>query len=125
MTQLKWAKRIRRTKKNIEKFNPDLVISVDSPDFNFRVVKGLKGKCHCVDYVAPQAWAWRPGRRKKLGELYDQLLVIWPFEVEFFEGFGADVTFVGLPVLDHLESDLLKQKEIEAVRFVPRLAGLG
>jgi lipid-A-disaccharide synthase len=105
----RWLKRIKSTRQRILNDLPDFVISVDSPDFNLRVVKGLKGKTKTIEYVAPQAWAWREKRKKLVGQLYDHLMVIWPFEVEFFSGFGADVTWVGVPALDHLEHDLETQ----------------
>jgi lipid-A-disaccharide synthase len=108
-----WRGLIQRSRQRLEELRPELIISVDSPDFNFRVVKGFKGRSHLVDYIAPQAWAWREKRRQIVGELYDQLLVIWPFEEDFFAPSKARVSFVGLPVIDHIEDDLNAQKAPE------------
>lgn len=106
----RWSRRIKSTRQRILDDPPDVVIGVDSPDFCLRVLDGLRGKTHVVQYVAPQAWAWRPGRREVIGRVCDQLLCIWPFEEDFFSGTGADVTWVGVPVLDHLQDDLAEQK---------------
>jgi len=122
----RWAKRIKDTRQRLLDNPPDAVISVDSPDFNLRVVKGLRGLMKTIEYVAPQAWAWREKRKEIVGQLYDHLMVIWPFEKDFFAGFGAEVTWVGVPSLDHLQEDLSKQTVAElplGARVVAMLPG--
>jgi lipid-A-disaccharide synthase len=106
----KWLKRIKTTRQKILANLPDMVITIDAPDFNMRVVKGLKGLTKTVQYVAPQAWVWREKRKFQVGELFDHVMCIWPFEVDFFKGHGADITWVGVPSLDHLHRDLEKER---------------
>ncbi|OFW83612.1 MAG: lipid-A-disaccharide synthase [Alphaproteobacteria bacterium GWF2_58_20] len=78
--------------------NPDVVVTIDAPDFSFRVVKKARYmgcKTPMVHYVAPSVWAWRPGRAKKLATLYDHVLCLLPFEPPYFEREGMQATFIG------------------------------
>ncbi len=78
---------------------PQLAILIDAPDFHLRLAKKLRRlKIPIAYYVAPQAWAWRKGRVKTLRRLIDRLLVIFPFEEEFFFERGVKTTFVGHPL---------------------------
>lgn len=80
---------------------PQLAILTDAPDFHLRLAKKLRRlKIPIVYYVAPQAWAWRKGRVRKLRRLIDRLLVIFPFEEEFFSARRVRATFVGHPLAD-------------------------
>lgn len=80
---------------------PDVLVTIDSPGFNFRLAARLRRRNHpIVHYVAPQLWAWRPGRARKLPGLVDRLLALLPFEPEFFAGSGVDCRFVGHPVVE-------------------------
>ena len=100
-------KRIRQTVAEIIALRPDVVITIDSPDFCFRVVRALKAQVKdipCVHYVAPSVWAWRPGRAKKIAALYDHLLALLPFEPPYFEVHGLKTTVVGHPVVEPSES---------------------
>ena len=84
---------------------PDLVILIDSPDFTHRIARRLKRlapKLTVVKYVAPQVWASRPWRAKKLAEFVDHLLALLPFEPEFFERYGLPTYFVGHPVIERM-----------------------
>ncbi|QQG35345.1 MAG: lipid-A-disaccharide synthase [Micavibrio aeruginosavorus] len=95
--------RIRQTVDDVIKKNPGLVITIDSPDFSFRVAKGLreagyKGKM--VHYVAPTVWAWRAERAKKVAALYDGILCLLPFEPGYFTREGMRAEFVGHSVLE-------------------------
>ena len=82
---------------------PSLAILTDSPDFHLRLAKKLKKLGIPVVYlVAPQAWAWRPGRARHLGASVSRLLALLPFEVEFFARHGIDCRFVGHPLADSL-----------------------
>lgn len=98
-----WWK-IRQTISDIKKIDPDLVITVDSPGFSFRVAKKLKDKISAklVHYVAPTVWAYKPGRAKKIAKIYDHLLTILPFETEYFLKEGLETSFVGFPALEDL-----------------------
>jgi lipid-A-disaccharide synthase len=88
---------------------PDLAILTDSPDFHFRVARKLRGMGVPVVYlVAPQAWAWRPGRTKIMRRLIDRLLCIFPFEEEFFRGRGVPAVYIGHPLAGRVRPALTK-----------------
>ena len=94
-------RRIDETAHAAKELRPDIFITVDAPDFSFRVTAKLKGapfpKLH---YVAPSVWAWRPGRAKKIAALYDHLLTLLPFEPPYFEAEGLSASFVGHSVIE-------------------------
>jgi lipid-A-disaccharide synthase len=95
--------RIGQTASEILKAKPDVVITIDSPDFCFRVIKKVKagkGKMPCIHYVAPSVWAWRPGRAKKVSRFLDHILTLLPFEPPYFEKHGLAATFVGHPIVE-------------------------
>lgn len=97
--------RINETAAAIARLRPACVVTIDSPDFNFRVAKRLKGikknkSIPIVHYVAPTVWAWRPGRAKKVSRILDHLLTLLPFEPPYFEKEGLATTFVGHPVVE-------------------------
>ena len=90
-------------KKDILEYQPDVVILVDYPGFNFRIAdfaheKGFK----VVYYISPQLWAWKRRRVKKVKRSVDKMQVILPFEEAFYKQYGVDVTYVGNPLLDEL-----------------------
>ena len=82
----KIKKRINQTVKEILKFNPDILFSVDSPDFTLRVaekVKKINPQIKTIHYVAPQVWIWRKGRVKKIKKFIDHILLLFDFEKNF------------------------------------------
>ena len=88
------------TKDIIDK-KPDVVITIDAPDFCFRVTKRLKGKgIPLVHYVAPTVWAWRQGRAAKISKFLDHLLCLFPFEPPYFESEGLSATFIGHSIIE-------------------------
>ncbi|MCS7078791.1 MAG: lipid-A-disaccharide synthase [Chloracidobacterium sp.] len=88
---------------DVERERPDLAILVDFPDFNLRLAKQLaRHGVPVVWYISPQVWAWRSGRVKTLKRLVTQMLVLFPFEVDFYAQRGMAVTFVGHPLLDRV-----------------------
>lgn len=94
---------ITQCKKDIVEYQPDALILVDYPGFNLRIAdfaheKGLK----VYYYISPQVWAWKRRRVKKIRKSVDKMLVILPFEEEFYRKYGIDVTYVGNPLLDEL-----------------------
>ena len=94
-------------KNSVKKEPPDLAILVDFPDFNLRLAKELKRLGTPVVYfVAPQAWAWRPGRLKTLRRNVDRLLCIFPFEEEFFKAGEVAAEFVGHPLVTRVAPSL-------------------
>lgn len=94
-------RRIRETADDIKTKKPDVVVTIDAPDFCFRVAKKLTGSdVRIVHYVAPSVWAWRPGRAKKVAKLVDHVMCLLPFEPPYFERAGVDATFVGHSILE-------------------------
>jgi lipid-A-disaccharide synthase len=82
---------------------PDLMIGVDSPSMNFHFAKLAKSiGVPFLQYVAPQVWAWREGRVKKIARTIDRVACILPFEEAYFRGKGVNATFVGHPLFDEL-----------------------
>ena len=99
----KIKKNINYTVKRIVEFNPDILFSVDSPDFTLRVseiIKKKNPKIKTVHFVAPQVWIWRQGRVKKMKKFIDHILVLFKFEKKYFENEGINCEFVGHPLLE-------------------------
>ena len=95
--------KINQTVDEINKFNPDILFSVDSPDFTLRVaekVKKLNNKIKTIHYVAPQVWVWREGRVKKFKKFLDHVLLLFDFEKKYFDKENIPNTFVGHPLLE-------------------------
>ena len=96
-------KLINKTKKNIIKTKPDVLITIDSPDFNFKILKKIYKKLPTtkkIHYVAPTVWAWRKNRAKYLSKYVDKLLTILPFEKKYFTKFNLNTKFVGHPIYE-------------------------
>ena len=103
-----------------------MVILVDYPGFNLNLAKSLK-KLHnppkIIHYIAPQVWAWRAGRLKKIKRVIDHQAVIFPFEEKLFRDAGIKARFVGNPLLDELESYRDREGEKSKERLVAILPG--
>lgn len=92
---------LKRCRGMLETGSIDLFVPIDYPGFNVRLATfAKKAGVPVAYYIAPQLWAWGDSRAKKLVGAVDKLLVVFPFEREFFSGFGLDVEFVGHPLLD-------------------------
>lgn len=93
-------RRISETAQAVLDTKPDVLITIDSPDFSLRVAKIVKAnsKIRTVHYVAPSVWAWRPGRADKMAKVIDHVLALLPFEPPYMEQAGMDCDFVGHPV---------------------------
>ncbi len=90
-------------KKDIEEYKPDALILVDYPGFNLRIAEFAHEKGFKVFYyISPQVWAWKRRRVRKIKQSVDKMLVIFPFEEEFYRRYGIEVTYVGNPLLDEL-----------------------
>jgi len=101
----KLINRINFTVKKILEFQPDYIITIDSPDFCFRVMKKLQNKpifssAKKIHLIAPSVWAYRESRAKKIAKLYDLLLAILPFEPPYFEKYGLKTKFIGHPIIN-------------------------
>ena len=95
--------RINKTVDEIIKFNPNILFSVDSPDFTLRVaerVKKINNNIKTVHYVAPQVWIWRQGRVKKIKKFIDHILLLFNFEKKYFDKENITNSFVGHPLLE-------------------------
>ena len=100
----KIKKRINQTVDEILKFEPDILFSVDSPDFTLRVaeiVKKRNPKIKTIHYVAPQVWIWRKSRVKKIKKFIDHILLLFDFEKKYFDDENIKNTFVGHPLIEN------------------------
>ena len=117
--------RINKTVDEIIKFNPDILFSVDSPDFTLRVaekVKKINNNIKTIHYVAPQVWIWREGRVKKIKKFIDHMLLLFDFEKKYFDKENIPNTFVGHPLIENtvkskidLSSLISKDKKIISI----------
>ena len=99
----KIKKKINKTVDEIIKFNPDILFSVDSPDFTLRVgakVKKINNNIKLIHYVAPQVWIWRESRVKNFKKFVDHMLLLFNFEKKYFDKENIRNTFVGHPLLE-------------------------
>lgn len=95
------ARRLDEATAAIAAARPDALVTIDAPGFTLRLAARIRPLgVPVVHYVAPQVWAWRPGRVRKLRDRVDRILALLPFEAPFFEAAGIPVTFVGHPVLE-------------------------
>ena len=113
-------------KKQISVFKPDVVILIDFPGFNLRIAEFCKSKgIKVVYYISPKVWAWKENRAKKLEKYVDILLLIFPFEVDYFKKWNLKTAYVGNPLMDEIqqfshnplfrEQNLLSEKPIIAL----------
>ena len=108
-------KKINETVKSIISYNPDVLFTVDSPDFTLRVaekVKKINAKIKTVHYVAPQVWVWREGRVKKIKNFIDHILLLFNFEKKYFEKENVSCEFVGHPLLQNKERSKIDINQI-------------
>jgi len=90
-------------KQDILDYNPDALILVDYPGFNLKIAKFAKQQgIKILYYISPKVWAWNKSRVTKIKKYVDELLVIFPFEVDFYQKYGMKVTYVGNPLLDEI-----------------------
>ena len=102
----KIKKKIDETVKKIVEFNPDILFSVDSPDFTLRVaqkVKKINFNIRTIHFVAPQVWVWRESRIKHLKSFLDHVLLLFPFEKKYFDKENIKKNFTGHPLLESEE----------------------
>ena len=100
--------KINHTVNEIIKFNPDILFSVDSPDFTMRVaerVKKINTNIKTIHYVAPQVWIWRKNRVKKIKKFIDHILLLFDFEKKYFDEENINNTFVGHPLIENNEDN--------------------
>jgi len=98
-------------------YEPDVVILVDYPGFNLRMAKFAKEQgFKVIYYISPQIWAWKKGRIKKIRKYVDEMMVILPFEKDFYAKNGMDVHYVGHPLLDAVSKNLHDSPEVLGFR---------
>ncbi len=115
----KYIKMIQYLKKQILINNYDLVICIDSPDFNYNLVKSLrksKFSKKIIHIVAPTVWAWRKKRAKKFAKIYNEIFLLFEFEKKFFQYPKFNTTFIGHPIF-HIKKRLEK-KEYKYISFL-------
>lgn len=106
---------LRWTRKYFDTFKPDLQICVDSFAMNIHFARSAHAKgVPVLMYVAPQLWAWREGRMKKLRRNVDRVACLLPFEEAYFRGHGVDATFVGHPLFDELPPNREAASKVDA-----------
>lgn len=94
---------IKECKRDLLNYKPDVVILVDYPGFNLRIAKfAHQHNLKVCYYISPQIWAWKRRRVRKIRRYVDQMLVILPFEEQFYREYGVNAMFVGHPLLDEL-----------------------
>ena len=101
----------------MDRRKPDVLLTIDYPGFNMRLAKLAKDRgIKVVSFIAPSAWAWRPSRAAGVVKVVDKIASIFPFEYDLYKSYGADIEFVGHPLVDTVRPSL-PRKEAE------RLAG--
>lgn len=103
-------------------YEPDVLVLIDYPGFNLRIAEyahdhGIK----VVYYISPQVWAWKKNRIKKIQQFVDEMIVILPFEKEFYEKHHVPVHFVGHPLLDAIDSDIRNSDAVRQFRSINKL----
>ena len=90
---------------------PDVLLVIDYPGFNLRLAKLAKKRgIKVVCYIAPQVWAWRTGRAAGVAKVTDKIACIFPFEYDLYKSYGADIEFVGHPLVDTVQATLPKSE---------------
>jgi lipid-A-disaccharide synthase len=114
------ARRILTLRRLLRREPLDLVVLIDQPGLNFHFARIAKraGR-RVVYYIAPQLWAWRPGRMRWMQRRVDHVVVILPFEAELYHRAGVPCTFVGHPLLDHVAPSY-NREQIRAALGLPR-----
>lgn len=112
---------LRGLKDSLEKERPDLVILIDFPDFNLRLAKiAYRKGIPVLYYISPQVWAWRRGRVKLISRCVKKMVVLFPFEVSFYEREGMDVEWVGHPLIDIVKPTLSKEEAYQRFGLDPQ-----
>lgn len=113
-----YFEKFKRCFADISSWNPDVVILIDYPGFNFRVAEWAHNKGFKVYYyIAPKVWASREGRIKKLKAFVDKLFIVFPFEIPYFTNKGIDFIYKGNPLIDAIDNSVaLKESREEFLR---------
>jgi len=124
----KIKKKINETVDKIIEFRPDILFSLDSPDFTLRVaqkVKKINPNIKTIHFIAPKVWAWREGRVKKMKKYLDHILLLFKFEKKYFDKENLLNTFVGHPLLDDENKSNIKLDNLisNSKKYISLFAG--
>tara|TARA_B100000676_G_scaffold126586_1_gene125822 strand:+ start:144 stop:1295 length:1152 start_codon:yes stop_codon:yes gene_type:complete len=121
----KILKLLKFSEKKIIEFNPDILITIDAPGFNLRLQNKIKHlNIKQVHYVAPSVWAWKSYRAKKIAKYLDLLLVLFPFEKEYFTKYNLKTVFIGHPLTkyENYNSSLFKSDKSLLSKSIKKIA---
>lgn len=105
---------IRYCKKDIITYQPDVLVLIDYPGFNLRIAEfAKKNRIKVVYYISPQLWAWKQSRVKIIQQYVDKMIVILPFEKDFYKKHNYNADFVGHPLLDAIENNIKGDDKIQ------------
>ena len=129
----KLLKNVKFCKEDIKAWNPDVVILIDYPGFNFKIAEfAHKAGFKVFYYIAPKVWASREGRIKKLKKYVDKLFIVVPFEKQYFDAKGIEYIYKGNPLVDAVDNsaamnesreDFLKRNSLKDSPIIAMLAG--
>ncbi len=129
----KLLKNVEFCKQDIASWNPDVVILIDYPGFNFKIAEfAHKAGYKVFYYIAPKVWASREGRIKKLRKYVDRLFIVFPFEKPYFDSKGIEYIYKGNPLVDAVDNspamletreDFLKRNSLADSPVIAMLAG--
>jgi lipid-A-disaccharide synthase len=119
LKQYSWFKaRFKETVAEIEHLKPELLVLIDYPGFNLRLAKAVRARCpevKILQYVCPQVWAWKQSRIPKMAQWLDQVVCLFPFEVEVLAKGGCPGVYLGHPIVDELrekKEDLIREENL-------------
>jgi len=116
----------RQLKQSLVSIRPALVILIDYPEFNLLFARLVKKKgIPLVYFISPQIWAWRRGRVKKIARLVTKMVVIFPFEKDFYEQAGVATEFVGNPLVDAVRNHFSREEALARFRLNPDVPTVG
>ena len=121
--------RIAEMAQTVMDTRPDVLLTIDSPDFCLRVAKRVKARSNIrtIHYVAPTVWAWRPGRAVKMAKFIDHVLALFPFEPPFMQAAGMGCDFVGHPVVTDpmaTQAEALAFRQVSGIGDAPLILAL-
>lgn len=104
-------------KKDMQEFNPDILILIDYPGFNLRIAQWAKQQgLKVIYYISPQIWAWKENRVHQIKKSVDKMLCILPFEIEFYAKWNYEVEYVGHPLIEVVNQAIKNKKALETDR---------
>ena len=117
-------KLLKKCRNDISSFNPDAVIFIDYPGFNLRIAKWVKEQnIPTIQYISPKVWAWKESRIKTIRSVIDELICIFPFEIDFYKKHNLDVHYFGNPlgklIKESLPTVIEKKTSLPTIGIMP------